>query len=38
MDAIWLNRYGRSGGPAAGVTEVSSLLPTSTLLRGLVKA
>jgi hypothetical protein len=24
--------------PAAGVTEVSSLLPTSALLRGLVKA
>jgi FMN phosphatase YigB (HAD superfamily) len=38
MDAIWLNRYGRSGGPAAGVTEVTSLLPTDALLRGMVKA
>ena len=33
MDSIWLNRYGRSGGPNARVTEVASLLPTSSLLR-----
>jgi putative hydrolase of the HAD superfamily len=37
MDAIWLNRYGRTGGPAATVVEVSSLLPTHAILRSFLK-
>jgi HAD superfamily hydrolase (TIGR01509 family) len=37
LDSIWLNRYERRSVPTATVTEVTSLLPTSAVLRLFLK-